>query len=102
MSRSIHYRICSTCTLFQACDLHQSPYYTYTHKPERLIVGRRNWTRRTRYPKYSVKQHHGTPPRWWWQDQHARARRIFSAIMRRDPNPSLPTEKQLISLWSWY
>ncbi len=102
MSRTNHYRICKKCTPEEFCYIHERPWSTYSHKPIRLIEGRRTWKRRERWPDFCVKTHHHGPPRWWWQDRHARARRKLDAMMRREENPALPSEKQMIDLWAWY
>jgi hypothetical protein len=67
-----------------------------------LIDGRRPWVRKPRYPNYGYKRFHNAPPRWWWQEQHARVRQIHRQIMMREEDPVLPDEKDLINLWDWY
>jgi len=69
----------------------------------KFILGRRSYKRKSnRYPDYSINSWHSSPPRWWWQEQHARARRIYTQILRREEDPILPREKDLINLWNWY
>jgi hypothetical protein len=104
MSRSNHYRICEECTQDETCWRHTSTVYwgrSYIHKPIREIAARRTWKRKQRYPKYSVKSFRSAPPRWWWQEQHSRARAVYRQILR-DEDPVLPPEKKLIDLWDWY
>lgn len=101
MSRTNHYRICKECTVEAKCWLHET-FSRQSHKPARPIEGRRAWKRRDRWPDYSINAWHSAPPRWWWQDRHARARRVLDQMMRRSDDPALPTEKQLIDLWTWY
>src|SRR5580704_1909887 len=67
-----------------------------------IIDGRRPWVRRTRYPKYCPKSYMNGPPRWWWQEQHAKVRQIHRQIMLHEEDPVLPDEKDLIDLWHWY
>lgn len=102
MSRTNHYRICNECTTLELCEFHRICYYDYAHKPAREVLGRRNWTRKTRYPDFGYKRYHNPPPRWWWHEQHARVRQIHRQIMLREEDPVLPDEKDLINLWSWY
>jgi hypothetical protein len=113
MSRSNHYIICEECTVDVPCGRHkpwsytawnkQTVYVTYLkHKPARVIAARRTWERKGRWPQWSPGIHHSRPPRWWWQNQHAKARRIFSQMMRRSDDPALPAEKELIDLYGWY
>ena len=102
MSRTNHYRLCDECTAEQFCWLHERPYSSYEHKPQREILGRRNWTRHSRWPDFSPGVHHNPPPRWWWHEQHARARSIYRQMLRREEDPALPPEKYLIDLWGWY
>jgi len=103
MSRSNHYRLCEDCTVDELCERHSSwsGYRYYNHKPVRLIAARRPWTRKSRYPIGSIKRFMGGPPRWWWQEQHSRARAIYRRMMR-DEDPALPREQELIDLWGWY
>lgn len=114
MSRSQHYRICEKCTPDAPCEFH-SPHYwsyilgryidshsSYLHKPIREIHGRRSWKRQPRYPGYSIKQWHSSPPRWWWQEQHAKVRQIHRQMIIHQEDPALPSEKELINLYGWY
>lgn len=102
MSRSNHYRICESCTLGEPCWFHSRGSFAYSHKPIRFIEGRRNWERKQRYPKFSIKAWHNGPPRWWWQEKHAKVRQILRQMMLHEEDPALPSEKVLTNLWDWY
>lgn len=86
MSRTNHYRLWSA----------------YESKPEREILGRRNWNRESRWPKFSMGSYHRPPPRWWWQEQHSHARAVYRQMIHHDEDPALPPEKYLIDLSGWY
>lgn len=103
MSRSNHYRICEDCSVARICERHQSwsRRAYYKHKPERFIAGRRPWVRRSRF-RFSPKSHHDGPSRWWWQEQHAKARQFYRREMQRSDDPVMPREQDLIDLWGWY
>ena len=101
MSRSNNYRICERCTADQACWLHERGGFNYQHKPEREILARRTWKRKGLY-RLGPKRYHNGPPRWWWQEKHAKARAIYRQIMHREEDPVLPRERDLIDLWDWY
>lgn len=101
MSRTNHYRLCDECTVERLCWCHER-WSNYVYKPIREIIGRRNWKRKDRWPYFSPKHAHGAPPRWWWQEQHSRARAMYRQMMHRDEDPSLPAEKRLIDMWDWY
>jgi hypothetical protein len=87
MSRSNHYR---------------ESFWNPGEKPFREIAGRRNWTRKQRWPKYSLGSFHSRPSRWWWQEQHARARAIYRQLILHSDDPVLPREQDLIDLYGWY
>src|ERR1700722_9262883 len=98
MSRTNHYRICDRCALDTPCWLHGKSH----HMTEREITGRRNWVRKSRWPQWSAKSHLNGPPRWWWQEQHAKVRQIHRQLTMKSDDPVLPDEKDLIDLWGWY
>lgn len=87
MSRSNHYR---------------TTRWEPEAKPFRKIVGRRNWERKPRWPKYALGSAMNPPPRWWWRAEHSKARATYRQMMLRSDDPALPTEKELIDLWGWY
>jgi hypothetical protein len=87
--------------------------YTYFRrnepiKPIRWIDGRRPWQRRPRFPsRGSPKSYHNPPPRWWWAEAHAHARRVQDREIRRAAadeyeSLSMTKERKLINLRSWY
>lgn len=110
MSRTNHYRLCGCASTAEpSCWYHlkygfeDDGWMSYrTFKPTREIAGRRTWIREMRYPKHSPKQWHSGPPRWWWQEQHAKARATYRQMMLRSDDPALPRERDLIDLWGWY
>jgi hypothetical protein len=102
MSRTNHYRICDKCTTEEPCERHNIRRYYYNHKPIREILGRRTWRRKQRYPEFSIKGFMNGPPRWWWQDEHSKARALYRRLMHRDDDPVLPPENKIIDLWGWY
>lgn len=102
MSRTNHYRLCGCREGEPICYIHNVYGFDPGYKPVREILGRRNWRRKTRFPKYSVKSFHEGPPRWWWQEKHSTARAIYRTLMRGAEDPVLPREQDLIDLWGWY
>lgn len=57
--------------------------YIY-NKPEREVLGRRNWKRGPRYPEYSCKRWHNPVPQWYKRMVNRINRRRSDRDMRRD------------------
>ncbi len=118
MSRTNHYWLCPDCRSDdERCGRHpkyqlrhgafrlEEGWVTYSYDwtdepihPARHIDGRRPWRRKSRWPKHSWRSVHSGPPRWWWQEKHARVRRIQDREVRRDPDGGVSPWKKLIDL----
>ena len=90
-----------------ACEFERNPCRAWMSKephtchPFRSIDGRRPWKRKSRYPSW-MRGQLGRPSRWWWKNQHSRARAVYRQMMFRSNDPVLPREQDLIDLYSWY
>src|SRR5665213_3259425 len=108
MSRTNHYRLCRECTEEIPCELHVGLKEILLERHilvefnlgavghhglesfflPREMPGRRPWKRRARYPRHSVKEYSSAPSRWWWQNQHSKARAIYRQMMQRSDDPA--------------
>lgn len=70
--------------------------------PERTFATRRGlYTRRKRFPRWSIKSFRSGPPKEIKQMWHRQARAAQNSQMR-DDDPVVTPMRRLINMWNWY